>query len=216
MTLKAKAQGNWAPCAWLSTTVLFAGWLAARMEEPLLRKRMIGLTALVGGLSLFLSAVMVSPDLRHVLHVKLPPEADLSNTAYGWKEVAQRIQQSRQEMGAGGKNVFLVGSGYQYCALLAFYLPDHPETQDLFLHYRLTMYAAHVESLKNRIGQDALFINENQVEDGDLRQLFEQVEWEPTLEIWRRPYYTEPIRKLYIARCRNFRRYVGLEWAVGG
>ena len=49
----------------------------------------------------------------------------------------------------------------------------------------------------------------------DLRQLFESVEWEPTLQIWRRPWYHEPINYVYIARCRNLRRYIGTQWAEG-
>ena len=122
----------------------------------------------------------------------------------------------RKEMVAQGRNVFLASNGYQYCALMAFYLPDHPETHDLFLHFRLTMYAAYVERLKGKLGQDCIFINENVLDEKDLRQLFRRVEWDPPLPIYRRPYHDEPIRRVRIARCYDFWRYVGLEWAEGG
>ncbi len=86
----------------------------------------------------------------------------------------------------------------------------------MFLHFRLTMYAAYVDRLKQRLGQDAIFINDGEVDDRDLREVFERVEWELPLPIWRRPLYNEPIRFLHIARCYNYRRYVGLDWAQGG
>jgi hypothetical protein len=112
--------------------------------------------------------------------------------------------------------VFLFGSGYQYAAEMAFYLPDHPETFDMFLHYRLTMYAAHAARLKSHLGQNAIFVNDGEAEDRDLRQVFARVAWDRPYPIWRQPLYSQPIRHVHIARCYHFRRYVGLEWAEGG
>jgi 4-amino-4-deoxy-L-arabinose transferase-like glycosyltransferase len=218
LTLKAKVQGNWAPCAWLTPTILWSAWLTAALGRSRQAARktlgLIALTLCTGGL---LTAVILFPGLRLRLGVHLPPAADLSNTAYGWRQVAARVEQVRQEMAQGGhRKVFVAGNGYQYAALMAFYLPDHPETYDLFLHFRLTMYAAHVERLKQLLGQDAIFVNDGEADDADLRQIFTQVKWEPPLLIWRRPLYAQPVHSLHIARCYGYRRYVGLDWARGG
>ena len=78
----------------------------------------------------------------------------------GWNRLAAHVQDIRADMERGGRKVFIAGNGYQYCALMAFYLPDHPPTYDMYLHYRLTMYAAHVERLKLHLGEDANFIND--------------------------------------------------------
>jgi hypothetical protein len=73
-----------------------------------------------------------------------------------------------------------------------------------------------VDRLHSHLGQNFIFVTDNPLADADLRQVFEQVEWDPPLPLWRRPAYSEPIRVMHIARCRGFRRFVGLEWADGG
>lgn len=216
MALKAKVQGNWAVCAWLTPSILFAGWAAERMEGESRRKQ-TRLLVVIGLLSLLPTVLLVTPPLRTLLGIRVPADADISNTAYGWREVAARVQQVRERMAREGHpNVFIAGNGYQYPALLAFYLPDHPWTEDMFIHNRLTMYAAYVENLQAKIGQDAIYVNENEIEDPDLRAQFDRVEWEPPLEIYRRPYSAEPIRTVHIARCYGYRHYRGLDLHQGG
>jgi hypothetical protein len=218
MAFKAKVQGNWAVCAWLTPTVLFAGWSAQAMQRSAeICKKQIRLVAVIGLLSLLPTVLLVSPPLRLLLDIHLKPDADISNTTYGWREVAGRVQQVRDAMAREGHTqVFIAGNGYQFPALLAFYLPDHPPTEDMFIHNRLTMYAAYVENLQGKLGQDAIYVNENQVEDPFLREQFERVEWEPPLVIYRRPYSADPIRTIHIARCYGYRRYMGLRLHQGG
>ena len=211
VALKAKVQGNWAVCAWLTLTVLWSG-LLTEMPPKRARRWLIGAVTTSG----LLTVLLLSPGLRWRLGLRLPPDADLSNTTTGWRETAARVAQVRNEMAAGGRPVFVAANDYQYAAEMAFYLPDHPKTQDLFLRFRLTMYAAYIDELKNHLGEDAVFVNENKSEDKYLRQIFESVTWDAPYPIYRRPYYNGPIRTVHIARCRNFRRYVGLEWAEGG
>jgi 4-amino-4-deoxy-L-arabinose transferase-like glycosyltransferase len=212
MALKSKVQANWSPFAWLSLTVLLAGVMASGNSLSSLKRK----TLVLALPSLILTILMAAPPLRLALGIRLSLLADHSNTTHGWKETAQYVQKIRKEMEREGKPVFLCANGYQYAALMGFYLPDHPEVHDLFLHFRLTMYAAHVGRLKSHLGENALYINENRVEDPYLREIFEEVEWAEPLPIWRKPYYDFPIRTIQLARCRNYRRYVGLEWAEGG
>lgn len=212
LTAKSKVQANWSPFAWLSLTVLLAGIMASGTSLPKLKLHTVALAIP----SLILTILLASPPLRFALGIRLSILADQSNTTYGWKETARRVQQEREAMQREGKPVFLCANGYQYPALMGFYLPDHPEVHDMFLHFRLTMYAAHVERLRSHLGENALYINENRVEDPYLQEIFEGVEWAEPFPIWRKPYYDVPIRTVELARCRNYRRYTGLEWAEGG
>ncbi len=219
MCFKAKVQGNWAPCAWLSITIL-AAWYLSELTSTLgadLSRRILIITCGIVLTSLLLTVLLINPTLRVQLGIKLPPDADLSNTAYGWKELASHVDGVRKGMAIKeNKPVFIAGNGYQYCALMGFYLPDKPETFDLFLHFRLTMYAAYIDRLKLHLGENCVFVNDGEVDDSDLRQIFDRVEWDPPFYIWRRNLYSEPIRTVHIARCYGYKRYVGLEWAVGG
>ncbi len=212
MALKTKVQGNWAICAWVTPAILAAEWAVGADAGRAWIRRMCAL-ALPGAL---VTLLLVSPALRLRLGIRLDPETDISNSTVGWRETALRVETYRQESARQGRRLFLAGNGYQYPAELAFYLPDHPDTRDLFLHNRLTMYAAYVEELKGHLGEDALYLNDNRVEDPYLRSLFTSVEWAESLPIYRRPIYQEPVRQVQMAHCRGFRRYVGLEWADGG
>ena len=266
MALRAKVQANWAPCAWLTPTILWAG-LFAGMQEKGERQKAKGADHVSGGeavshadevqdkeknnkhdtekdkekiaagsappfsfhlspfssrllavvgTSALLTLLLVWPGLRQSVGVRLKPGNDVTTQLAGWSGLAAHVGRVRSEMERGGRRVFVAGNGYQYCALMAFYLPDHPPTYDLFLHWRLTMYAAHVEQLKGRLGEDAVFVNDGEADDEDLRAVFERVEWDPPYPIWQRPTYDTPVRYIHIARCYGYRRYMGLDWAVGG
>ncbi len=213
MTLKARVQGNWAPCTWLTLAVLWAGWLSENGKGIRDRRRWLWTALLTSG---FVTYAMLSPSLRQTLGIRIPPQDDISNTVVGWRESAERVQQVRKEMERSGKPYFLATNSYQYSSLLGFYLPDRPKPFKLYLHTRLSVYAAHIEELKAHLGENAIYVNDNQVEDAYLRAIFERVEWDEPMPIWRRPYSQEPIRYLHIARCYGFKRYIGLEWAEGG
>lgn len=218
MAFKAKVQGNWPPCAWLSLSVLFAGWAASAIETGRRPARGSAIAAIAASAvsSGLLAALLFTPQLRVALGVRLPADADLSNTTYGWRSLAAHVETVRREMARDGRPVFICGNGYQYPSLMAFYLPDHPATYDMFLHYRLTMYAAYVGRMKQMLGDDAVFLNDGMADDGDLRLVFAGVTWDTPFQVWRRPLYHVPVKTVFIARCHNFQRYVGLSWTSGG
>jgi len=215
LSMKSKVQANWPACAWPTLTILWAGWLTAwagrSRRSAVAAWSLAGITAALG---VALTVLALSPGLRSAIGIHLAPDKDVTTTTTGWREMAARVQAVRMEEGSA-KPVFLAANIYQYCALLTFYLPDHPDTHDLFMHSRLDMYAAYVDDLKDRLGEDAIFVDDSLVNDSDLRLLFEKVEWEPPLEIWR-PFYSVPIRTIHIARCRRYRLFKGLEWVNGG
>ena len=218
LSLKTKVQGNWAATAWLTPPMLVAEWMTgfAVQSRGGMRRAIITIGTICAS-GVIVVPILLIPSIRTGVGIHFRPWEDATNTALGWREIAARVQQSRKEFARGNRiPIFLAGNGYQHCAELAFYLPDHPETHDLFLHNRLTMYAANVDELRQHLGQDALFIDDSESNASDLGQLFDSVEWEPPLKVWRRPVYDEPIHIVHIARCRGMRRFVGLQWAEGG
>ncbi len=216
--LKAKVQGNWCPFAWITPSILWAGMLSARIDrgkQPGRAAWMI--TLLAAGMSLFLTLVIFLPGFRKTAGVKLPPSADITNTATGWRRLANHVAALSAVMTQkDGKPVFICGNNYEFPAEMAFYMPGHPHTYDLFLHWRLTMYAAYIQELKGKLGENAIFLDVWRHNDPDLRSIFNRVIWEPDYLIWRKPLYSKPIASISIARCYNFRKYVGLRWASGG
>jgi hypothetical protein len=217
MTLKAKVQGTWAPCAWITPTIALGITLANQIEERGQNaRRAIRYVWLIGVTSSLVTLLVLSPWLRYVIGVRLPPDSDVSNKAYGWRQMALQADQFRSEMRSRGRPVFVAANNYQTCALLAFYLPDHPQTYELFLGYRLNNYAVNIDELRQRLGENALFVDEYKGEDAGLRALFERVEWTEAFPTWRRPFFSQPIRSHNFAKCYNFRRFIGLLRANGG
>ena len=218
LSLKSKVQGNWAAFAWAPVVMELCVELNQRLQQgsrAANRAKWLGTCA--AGTGLLITLLMANPPILYMLGVRFKPDADLSNQMVGWQQAAQRLNQVRNEMSNNGrKPVFIVGSGYQYCAEMAYWLPDHPRTYDMYLHYRLDMYAAYVEELTEKLGQDAVFINDTMAEDADLRKVFTEVTWDPPMPIYRKPYYSEPIRTVYIARCKGYRLYTGTAWHSGG
>jgi len=216
MTFKSKVQANWPAGAWVTMTILWAAWLSTMAGRS--RRSAVGAFALAGAagtLGVLLTLVAVLPGLGARMGIRLAPDRDQTNTVIGWRALAAHVDESSNSE-PHPKGLFIAGNGYQNCSELAFYMRGRPSTHDLFMHNRLDMYAADVERLRLHLGEDAIFVDDSNVNEADLKRLFEEVVWEPPYNVWRKPEYSVPIRTLYIAHCRRFKRYVGLEWAQGG
>jgi hypothetical protein len=59
----------------------------------------------------------------------LIPFHERDNLVNGWRELALHVQSHREQLGAGAAQPLVIGWGYKTASELAFYLPDHPETQ---------------------------------------------------------------------------------------
>ncbi len=217
MTFKAKVQANWAPCGWITPTIALAIFLADARNLPhraAQRVRLqIAAIALTSGV---LTLLLLFPQLRLALGIQQKSGDDIENKMTGGRQMGREAGAILAEMQKEGRPVFLAGNDYQTCALLAFYVPGHPQTYDLFMGYRLNFYAAHVEELKAHMGANALYVNETTGEDSELHTLFERVQWSGPKPVWRRPYFAQPIRSHYYGRCYRFRRFIGISEAHGG
>ena len=217
MTLKAKVQANWAPCTWITPTIALAIVLADRAgKEGRTARRAVVQTFAIALTSGTLTLLMLFPWLRLKLGIRQESDADISNRTYGARQMAKEVDAIRADMRTEGRPVFVATNDYQTCALLAFYLPDHPRTYELFLGYRLNNYAVDIDELQQHLGENAVYVNEYKGEDEALRALFERAEWIGPFPVWRRPYFAQPIRTHYYARCYKFRQFIGIKRARGG
>jgi 4-amino-4-deoxy-L-arabinose transferase-like glycosyltransferase len=207
MCFKSKVQANWAPCAWITPAVL----LGMSFDRRTLERFVACLLP-----SVLLTLLIIFPGLRMLVHLRLSAKNDPTAQTIGWKAVAARVEQVRQEMRQNGRLPFVAANAYQYSALMAFYLPDRPVTWDLYMQTRLSMYAAYVDGLKAHLGENAVYVDETLIAEPYLRQLFDRVEWAPPVVVWSRPLFREPVRTVYIARCYGLKRNIGLTWAHGG
>ncbi|MDE2127963.1 MAG: glycosyltransferase family 39 protein [Armatimonadetes bacterium] len=218
LALKSKVQANWAVTAWISLVVLWAGNLDDGLTEAGKRRRaarnLIGASVITGSV---LCALILWPSSRRLIHLRLKAKTDVTNTTHGWRSLAHEVAILRSVTESKtGRPVFVASNGYEYCSEMAFYLPDHPQTWDLFLHNRLDTYATSIDQLRAHLGESAIFVSDSQQSDKDLRAIFGSVEWQPPMPVYRPGVYRGAIKTNYIALCGNFNRYEGLNWASRG
>ncbi|HLJ57971.1 MAG TPA: glycosyltransferase family 39 protein [Chthonomonadaceae bacterium] len=217
VVFKAKVQANWAPCAWLTPAIALAIVLVDALQGGGAKgRRAVAAIWAVAGSSGALTGVLLAPPLRHALGVRQRAEDDIDNRTYGARQMAAEVASIRAGLQREGRPVFIASNDYQTCALLSFYLPDHPRTYDLFLYTRINEFAVDADDLRRHVGENAVFVDTDMSQDEALREQFESVEWSGPFPVWRRPYFREPIRVHFYARCRGFKRYLGTTRAVGG
>ncbi|WP_224364141.1 glycosyltransferase family 39 protein [Hyalangium versicolor] len=85
------------------------------------------------------------------------PFRERDNLVSGWRELASEVQRYREQSPAGQPPPLVVGWGYKTASELAFYLPDHPETQsDSALGKPGLAYDFWLDSVRE--GQDAIIV----------------------------------------------------------
>ena len=207
-TLRGRVEGNWAVAAYMTGLILVAsmmvrGWSVARNRIW----HLLGIVAAV-----VLSVIILFPNILYVLGATI--KGDKTNELYGWRTMATRVSASQQNLG-GPDRCFVFGLNYRMPSELAFYLPNHPQTYSLFLHDRANEYLFW-ENPKDLIGKNAVCVNDAETPDhlDDCRAVFQRVEVERPLFVYRKP-YKEPIRTIQIFRCYGFKGYDRKVWQDG-
>ncbi|ATB38450.1 hypothetical protein CYFUS_003885 [Cystobacter fuscus] len=111
---------NWVAPAYLG---LFVATVARAWElRAVPWRRVHGLLTLSTGGALVLGMYLMpfSP---------LIPFREKDNLVNGWRELAAHVQTYREQWDASARPPLVIGWGYKTASELAFYLPDHPETQ---------------------------------------------------------------------------------------
>ena len=204
ISLKSRMEANWpAPLhivGLMATAALFTqGWE---------RKAMRGYAISGIALSATMGLIILFPTLLTSLGVRVT--ADLgqkANETYGWPEVMRSVQATREKLAAEGKPVFLAGVNYRVPSLMAFYLPDRPETHELFFATRRDQYIFWTKP-QSLIGQNAvLCLDADKKEAVELaRRYFASVEEAPDILIYRTG-FIGVVKQWRIYLCRDFKGY---------
>ncbi|KFE62782.1 glycosyltransferase family 39 protein [Hyalangium minutum] len=111
---------NWVAPAYLGLLVAAAsGWYESRQRGGRLG---YGLASMGVGALLVLGMYLMPLW-------PLIPFRERDNLVSGWRELASHVQRFREQAGSEGTQPLVVGWSYKTASELAFYLPDHPETQ---------------------------------------------------------------------------------------
>jgi hypothetical protein len=206
VSLRSKMEANWPAPAHITGLMAVAVWFAAAWDSGKRRAR-AGIVASVG-LSLVLVTVLLFPEVVPGLGITV--SADLGQKAtepYGWSELMGKVQAARRQLEAEGKPVFVAGINYRVPSLLAFYLPDKPETTELFFAARRDHYFETTDPARY-IGQNCLLCLDSDKEEAVkiARRYFASVEALPVVEVYR-PGFTGPVKRWQLYACRDFKGY---------
>ena len=231
LSINKSAAPNWTAPAFVSLAILAASYWRERVASRQRVVRWVGAALLFG---LVMSALALNTDLLRSAGIRLW-RSDPSDRMRAWRSVAARVERLRSDLEKkAGERVFLIADERDRAAELSFYLrdkrvegPGHPpvymlETQDMVNQFSFwPRYDQFVEAPKNAarpegevyteenginpfVGRTALYIqNAGRDEPArNIRVAFQSTERLATIEVRR---YGEPIRKLHLFICRNYR-----------
>jgi undecaprenyl-diphosphatase len=135
--LRSKMEVNWPAPLHLAGLLAVAVVFEARWHTGRLR---LGIAASLAA-SGFLGIVAFFPGLLAVSPWSISAQTgEKLNEPYGWPILVEAVQDARAEAGRDGRPVFVSGVNYRSNSILAYYLPDRPQTQALFLGTRHDQY----------------------------------------------------------------------------
>ncbi|GAB4458631.1 MAG: hypothetical protein OHK0029_20140 [Armatimonadaceae bacterium] len=206
ISLRSKMEANWPAPAHLMGIVLVALWFAGLWQSGRALARS-GIVVSVG-LSVVMIVVLLFPTILPTVGLRLTAfQAQKLLETYGWDPVMRGVQAARERLEAEGKPVYLAGVNYRVPSLMAFHLPDHPRTVELFFATRRDQYFFWTDPDKMIGANVVLCVDDDKKEVLPLAQrYFESVE---TIEpvIVRHPGFTGEVKHWRIHLCRGFKGY---------
>jgi len=220
-------EPNWPVTAYLSGGVLGASWLARQLESPSRPYRLAtGLAlaaALAAGLALTL-AIHHSQAVHPLLEVVAgPPSAerpypvrrlDPTCRLRGWRHLAARIDELREQVRARGEEAVLAGVGWSLPGEIGVYCAGHPQAYSVGLlqgdrHSQYDLWANPIDRPDLFLGRTFVIVGPitRQVEEG-----FERV------EPFRKVIYEEagrPLAGWTLHVCHGFRGFRHVPEAPG-
>ncbi len=214
VSLKSKMEINWPAPAHLAGLALVSLSFHALWRHRTFGGRLWALTATV--LSALLTIGAFFPVVLTL--AKKPVSAHVAqklNETYGWTIIAAHVQKAREALEKDGKPVFVAGINYRVNSVLAFYLPDQPQTQSLYLESRRDQYWVWTRS-QTLVGQNALLCLDSDNDDAirDARTIFATVALVDTVDVYR-PGFAGAVKHWRLYACRDFRGYDPNRFAQG-
>ncbi len=215
MTMKSKVQANWAVTGCVAPPILFAAWLA----QAGIPVRKFGYVA--GGLCAILSVLMIVPETRSMIGVRIPKSWDQMNKLYGGRELASAIQAEQSDMmNHTDKRIKIGSTTYDATSRLSFYVKGQPEACNLFLGTRANSYLLWEEEDSPRPGDNMLLSDDHAAGDPGrppFEAIFERVEpVKNGIPVFRKGVYDEPVHTYYLYRCFNYSPNPSVERPAGG
>ena len=205
VSLQSKIEANWPAPAHITGLIVVAASFSMIWQQGNASKR--AAIAAASGLSAVLVSVLLFPQVVPLLGIRASADlAQKANETYGWPELMRQIQTARQRLEAEGKPVFVAGINYRVPSLLAFYLPDKPETVELFFATRRDDYFYRKE--RRLLGQNALLCLDNDKPEAIAlaRRYFARVTEEDTAFV-SRPGFSGPVKQWKLYFCHDFKGY---------
>ena len=203
-SLRSKLEINW-PTTMHLTSLLPVAVLFDRLWRD--GKRALPLASIA--LNLFLITLAFFPGLPGLLGMTLPAEPFTKlNEPYGWPELMAKTAAAGETLKAEGREVAYGSVTYRVNSAMAFYLPDQPQTNGLYFNVRWDNYKLWTDE-KALIGKSIVLVNDVEDEKGSLeiaKKYFASVEPLPPIFLTR-PGYDKPVKRWYIALCRDFKGY---------
>lgn len=202
--LRSKLEINW------PTTMHLTGLIAlAALFDRLWRAGKKTLPVVCLGLNSALILLAFFPGAPGRLGLTLPTKTFLKlSEPYGWERLAEASARAGKYLEAEGRTVFYAGDSYRVDSVLAYYLPNKPETYGLYFNARRDQYFIWTDP-KRLVGQSAVFVSDTPESSGKIPlalRYFASVEALPPI-LLRRPGYDEPVKQWYIYLCRDFKGY---------
>jgi hypothetical protein len=204
--LRSKMEINWPAPAHLAGLLAAGAWFAGKWEAGRFRAR--AMTAASAAVSLALTLAAFFPALLPALGFRITAKQAVKlNQTYGWDEIARGVQAARETLEAEGKPVFVAGINYRVNSVLAFHLPDRPETKGLYLQSRLDQYRIWTDH-EALVGQNAVLALDDENADAVAlaRRYFASVTPRPPIVVTR-PGFEGAAKTWHVYECRGFKGY---------
>ncbi len=197
-SLHAKVQGNWAVASYI-TAFIGTSYVFARLYENSGIKPRRLLSALAGsGLFIGVAAsfLVYFPWALKPFGVKDITSKAPYDKVSGWDELGERV--GRMAGGREGKGLFIISDRYQITSELAFYVPGHPVTYNLYNGRRRMNQYDLWPGFEELTGFDAIYVKSGNVEaEPFVKEAFDRCERDVIFLERGRRYFS-------IFRCYNF------------
>ena len=214
MTVKSKVQANWAVTGWVAPPVLFAMWLS---QGGIRARRFTCAAAALCGI---LSLLMIVPESRALVGIRIPKGWDQMNKLYGGRILGTYLQAEREWMEHETGRLVKVGSTtYDATSRISFYVTGQPEACNLFLGTRPNSYLLWEEA-ECPLPGDNMILSDDHAPGEPGRPPFEAVFERVVppkggIPVWRGGVYYGPVHTYYLYRCYNYRPNPSVERPSG-
>lgn len=189
LSLNKAGQPNWTAPSYVAGVIL----LGAKWDEI---KEKLSWTRKLAWAGLGI-AVLETIVMHETYWLHLPPDRDPLNRARGFQVVAQRASELAKEQGTS----FFVTNRYMSSGLLAFYLPDHPDTfmaTTTHIESQFSIWPGYLKKAKS--GDSGLYVTDSNEIPRVMRKEFAEVK---LLEEFEATYRERKIKKYYFFLCRD-------------